>query len=433
MNTASGRPARRAEVIVVGGGPAGSATAFFLARAGIDVLVLDRAAFPRDKPCAESLSPQASRLLDELGVLSTLEMHGAQLTGMRVRAPNGATIVGEFAAAHGFRGFRDRGLAIRRTILDATLLAAARGAGARVAEQVTVRDLIHDHRRRVIGVQASDSEGPRAYEAGLIVGADGLRSVIGRRAGLIRAGPWPRRVALVTHATGIAGIESHGELHVGPRGTGYVGFANVGAGVTNVALVLPVSRAPELKGDADGFFSRWLSAQSHLVPRLHQMQQLHPVTPFGPFNTRSRRAWVPGLALVGDAADFYDPFTGEGIYAALRGAEVLAPYLAHAVRSPGDADLALAAYDRARRHEFRGKWHLERLIGTAVEWPALLNVAARSLARRRDLADLLVGVTGDFVPAAEVLRPSFVLRLLLPARQPARTGTERHPRAPSIP
>ncbi|NUR18425.1 MAG: hypothetical protein HOQ12_02720, partial [Gemmatimonadaceae bacterium] len=134
-----------------------------------------------------------------------------------------------------------------------------------------------------------------------------------------------------------------------------------------------------------------------------------------PFASRARRPWAPGVALVGDAADFFDPFTGEGIYAALRGGELLAPYLlaALAERSPLGERTALEAYARARRHEFGGKWMVERLIGTAVAFPALLERAASVLARDQSMADLLVGVTGDFVPPREVLRPSYLARLLL--------------------
>jgi len=130
-------------VIVVGGGPAGSSTAFFLAQQGFEVTVLDRARFPRDKTCSEYLSPQASRILEAMNALSEIEQSGAaQLAGMRVHAPNGATIHGEFAADHGFRGYRDRGLAVRRTILDSILLNRARDAGACVEEGVRVTDVI---------------------------------------------------------------------------------------------------------------------------------------------------------------------------------------------------------------------------------------------------------------------------------------------------
>jgi flavin-dependent dehydrogenase len=136
-------PARvDAEVIVVGGGPAGSALAFRLARAGCDVLLVDRAAFPRDKPCSEYLSPQAGRLLEDMGVLSRLEQEpSARLRGMRITAPDASTFAGSFSRVPDFTPFRPWGLATRRTILDHTLLMRAREAGVRVRERVLVRDL----------------------------------------------------------------------------------------------------------------------------------------------------------------------------------------------------------------------------------------------------------------------------------------------------
>jgi flavin-dependent dehydrogenase len=135
----------------------------------------------------------------------------------------------------------------------------------------------------------------------------------------------------------------------------------------------------------------------------------------GPFASHARRAWAPGVALVGDAADFFDPFTGEGIYAALRGGELLAGFALEALRAPTThvANRVLAAYDRARRTEFAGKWTVEKLIGAVVGSPVLMNRAARVLAARRDMADLLVGVTGDFVPAREVLRPGYLFTLFV--------------------
>jgi flavin-dependent dehydrogenase len=333
---------------------------------------------------------------------------------MEVRAPNGSIIHGEFAARHGFHGFRDRGLALRRTILDAALLDAARRAGAQVFEETLVRDLVRDATGRVTGVVASDRQGGSStLQASLVVGADGLHSVVGRRAGLIRIGHWPHRLALVTHYEGIDGMGSCGEMHVGSRGEGYAGLADVGGGLTNVAVVVPTKRKDEIRGDSPRFLRAWIDAQPHLAARFSNAHRVGPVLAVGPFNSRARVGWRPGLALVGDAADFFDPFTGEGIYAALRGGELLSIYAAECARATDSsrADIALAAYDRARRHEFEGKWRVERLIGTAVEFPAVLNRVARTLARRPDMADLLVGVAGDFVPPREVLRPGFLLRL----------------------
>jgi flavin-dependent dehydrogenase len=401
-----------AEVIVVGGGPAGSATASFLARAGVDVMLLDRAHFPREKACAEYLSPQASRLLSELGALELIEQAGpAHLKGMRIHAPNGRSFLGEFDASHGFRGFSDYGLALRRAVLDTILLDRARHFGARVVEGAAVTALVRDQGRTRGVIVRCDGE-QRAVRGRLVVGADGLRTVVGRRLGLVKAGAWPRRIAIVMHYTGIADVQAHGEMHV--FRDGYLGLADVGGGVTNVAIVVPARRAKDVHGALDHFAEGWIAARPALAPRFSGAVRLTPSMATGPFNQRARRAWAPGTALVGDAADFFDPFTGEGIYAALRGAELLTPYAFEAVRSrQANQDIALAAYDRSRRAEFGGKWAVERIVGTAVGFPALFNRAAGVLAERKDMADLLVGVTGDFVPARQVLRPGYLVRLLV--------------------
>jgi geranylgeranyl reductase family protein len=403
-----------AQVIVVGGGPAGSSTAWFLARMGIDVLLLDRARFPRDKTCSEYLSPQASKVLEKMGVLERIEESGAaQLAGMRVHAPNGKTIHGEFVADHGFRGHRDRGLAVRRIVLDSMLLDQARSAGVRVEESTRVVDVARDSTGRVTGVVTSREGNSRELGSTLVVGADGLRSVVGRRLGLIRRAGWPRRIALVAHYTGVAGDPEFGEMYVDRDG--YCGVAPVGNGLTNVAVVVPVARAAEVVVDRTEFLEDWIAERPRLARMFAHAERVGPVRATGPFATSARRAWARGAALVGDAADFFDPFTGEGIYSALRGGEMLAGYLTEATnaRTPEARDASLEQYEAARVSEFSGKWTVERLIGAAVAFPALINRAAHVLSVRRDMADLLVGVVGDFVPPREVLRAGYLLPLLL--------------------
>ncbi len=399
-------------VIVVGGGPAGSSTAFFLARAGIEVTLLDRARFPRDKTCSEYLSPQASRILSAMNALGEVEKSGAaQLAGMRVHAPNGATIHGEFVSDHGFRGYRDRGLAIRRTILDSILLDRTRSAGVDVHEGVRVTDVIRHPDGAVSGVKTIEADGGMSERrAQLVVGADGLRSVIGRRLGLIRPSRWPKRIALVAHYSGVEHDGEFGEMYVDSGG--YCGVASVDNGVTNVAVVVPASRAPEIAIDRTEFLESWIAERPALAERFVRAERVSPVRATGPFATSARRAWVEGAALVGDAAEFFDPFTGEGIYTALRGGEILSSFVSDSIRANRSSARSLREYERARRKEFSGKWLVEKLVGAAVSSPLLINRAANVLSRRRDMADLLVGVVGDFVPAREVLKPGYFLRLL---------------------
>ena len=151
----------RFDVIIVGGGPAGASTAYALARGGARVLVLDRAAFPRAKACAEYLNPQASRLLSDMGALDSVEAAGAaHLDGMIIRAPSGAALRGDFVAAHGYRAFRDRGLALRRTVLDPILVNAAVEAGVEVRFGFSVTGLVRDRSGRPAGVTGTCDREP---------------------------------------------------------------------------------------------------------------------------------------------------------------------------------------------------------------------------------------------------------------------------------
>ncbi len=398
-----------ADVLVVGGGPAGSSLAFALARRGVDVLLADRARFPRPKPCAEYLSPEASRVLDAMGALGRVERSGAAaLSGVRVRAPNGLVIAGDFVARHGFRAYADRGLSVRREVLDEILFDCARASGARVVEGLRITDLVRDSSGRVTGAKQGTGEPIRAR---FTIGADGLRSIVARRLGLARATRWPRRLALVTHYTGVREVGEQGEMHV--ERDGYVGIADVGHGATTVALVVPAARARDIARDRTAFLEAWMRSRPHLAARFSGAERVSPVVATGPFGSYSRRAWAPGAALVGDAADFFDPFTGEGIYAALRGGELLSEILVEALAARDGGEEALRAYDRARRKEFGGKWIVERVIGAVVGWPPLINRAAKRLSARKDLADLLIGVTGNFVPASEVVRWSYVWKVFV--------------------
>jgi flavin-dependent dehydrogenase len=333
---------------------------------------------------------------------------------MRVRAPDGHFADGEFASTHGFHPFRDYGLAVRRTVLDEIVLNGARVAGARVEELARVTDVTKDETGRVNGVTVIGPGGKaQNLTSKFVVGADGLRSVVGKRLGLMHTSRFfPKRLALVSHYRNVRDVGALGEMHVDHKG--YFGIVHVGGGLMNVAVVVPMSRAAEIGEGRAEFLERWIASRPHLAERFVGAERVENVRATGPFATESRPAWAPGAALVGDAADFFDPFTGEGMYAALRGGEMLAPFIVEALRgAPRNEGRALAAYETARRREFGGKWKLERIVGMAIAYPYFLNNAAKALSRRKEMADLLVGVAGDFIPTSLVLNPRFLFNLFI--------------------
>ena len=401
----------RPDVLVVGGGPAGSATALRLARAGRHVVLLDRAAFPRDKACSEYLSPEGVRHLDALGVLATLDAHGSStpLHGTNVTAAHGAALSGRFAAAGG-APFRPTGLALPRRVLDATLLDAAREAGVRVVERSTVVDVVRDG-SGIVGVTARDTTGALLrWDARVIVGADGLGSSVARRTGLRRQG-WLRRTAFVAHVADVSGLHGAADMHVGRDG--YVGLNPMGGNIANVALVIPTRDVQEVRGDVPGFFFDRLERFPGVRGRVDRGKLVREVLVTGPFDAMSRRSVTDGALLVGDAADFFDPFTGEGICAALAGAELAAGVLDAALQQSGALSAQrLARYRTLRRQRFLGKWIIERLIGYAMLSPALFDRVVARL-ERRGMANTLIGVTGDFLSPWRVLNPAFLTRMLV--------------------
>jgi menaquinone-9 beta-reductase len=400
----------RFDVLVVGAGPGGSATATHLARAGYRVAAVDRAAFPRDKICSEYMSPETVRLLDRLGVVPRLEAAGAPLRGTAVVAARGSRLHGRFPDV-GTVPSRPTGLSIARRLLDHALVEAARDVGVTVLERAAVEELLYDG-GAVAGAVVRDAAGVRrSLRARLTVGADGLRSIVARRLGTRRHGR-PRRMAFVAHVDGVAGMGDSAEMHVGRAG--YVGLNAIGGGRVNVAVVVPADRGAEARGRSEAFFLDALRAFPDLHGRVTAGSIARRVLVTGPFAAWSGRVVTEGAALVGDAADFFDPFTGEGIYSALRGAELLADTAATALAEPGTVVAArLAPYRRARRRAFAGKWAVERLIGYGMQFPALFDHAVARLGRKAGMADTLIGVTADLLPASRVLNPLFLARMLV--------------------
>ncbi len=394
------------DVVVIGAGPAGSATALFLARRGFRVTLLDRAAFPRDKACGEYLTPGAVKLLrDEIGVLPQLLDAGASvLTQETVVPQNGRA----------FSGTTDA-LACPRVVTDQVLRDAAEAAGAIVLERFNVRQILRnsDGFCGVSGIRAGGEQ--QSIRARIVVGADGTHSLLARELAVVRPIPRLQRIALVTHYR----IEQDGSgvtMHLpGDRSDACcgVGAACGPEGTRNVNIVVPQSEAPKMAGRRQDYFEERLRVSFPAVwDEVQHSIQVGPMRSVGCFGHHTRRATDDGAVLVGDAATFIHPFTGEGVYFALRGAQLAADAVSGALERGDVSARSLRSYDRARRAELLPRYRLCDLVQRVVHSPALLGWGAERLRRSEPLTDLLLRAVGDVArPAGLFSLPALRLAL----------------------
>jgi geranylgeranyl reductase family protein len=386
------------DVLVVGSGPAGAAVAAALARAGASVLLVEAARHPRPKACAEYASP---RILEELARIGL--GHGdwsdaaVPLRGMDLHV--GSTRVRLGYAERSGRARMAWGLDRRQ--YDARLAAHAAHSGATLLEETrAVRLLSEDG--RVVGARLRHSSSGRESDvrADWVVGADGARSTVARQLGVERRVVAPRRLGLVAHYTGVAGLADHGEMHVGRDW--YVGLAPTPGGELNVGMALPLDTAT---GSSAARFADAIERLPAVAERVRGTRRLTPIRGAAPIGHRVARAAGPGWLLVGDAAGFVDPFTGEGIHRALRSARAAAD----AILAGGDV---VAAYRQGRRRAFAAKSTLSWLVQGFLAVPWLIEHAVSRLEARPQAALLLGSALGDCRPATDALTPRAIMQVL---------------------
>jgi flavin-dependent dehydrogenase len=368
------------DVIVVGGGVAGSATAIHLARRGREVLLLDRVEFPRRKPCGEGLFPRGVRELRGLGVLERLpeampieclRFHGYGHTAeARLGSPESPA------------------LGISRAVLDSALLEQARRDGVAVRCGLKAAQLVDEG-------GAFDVVADSRYRAPVVVAADGLGSGLRLQAGIgVRRGT---RYGISAHVELRSPAERVVDVYFR---RGYeVYITPVGPRTANIAVLTSKPMTQTFAGDASAGLSQVLGADEVLAAGWRFIDEAMMA---GPFPVRPRRLWSRNLVLCGDAAGFFDGITGEGMSLALASARDCAEAV-DAFISTGDAK-NFRRYEAKRLALARNSELLGRLtlLLSKRQWTA--RRAIRGLGRRPQAFSRLVGVSSGEAPMRN-LRP----------------------------
>jgi len=374
-----------ADVVVVGAGPAGSATAYWAAAAGLDVLLLDKASFPRDKVCGDGLTPRAVAELVRMGVPLRAEDGWIRNVGLRVHG-GGHTVELPWPELSSYPSY---GLARRRAGLDHMLVDHARASGAKVLERTQVTGPLLDERTgRVVGVGARQDGEPVTFRAPLVVAADGVSSRLATSLGRAPRPDRPMGVAVRTYFRSPLHddpwMTSHlelwdGEPHKSDLMPGYGWIFALGDGTVNVGLGSVSSTNAATKVDYRDLFATWMAnapAEWGLTPENQDGPVRGAALPMG-FNRGP--LYGNGVMLVGDAAGMVSPFNGEGIAYGLAAGRLAAEAAAQGIArgSAAGRERAFAAYQTRMKDDLGGYYTLGRIFVKLIEHPQVMAVCTR--------------------------------------------------------
>ncbi|MGW7535963.1 geranylgeranyl reductase family protein [Amycolatopsis sp. NPDC054798] len=407
MTTSRRNPDHDAEVIVVGAGPAGSTAATYLARAGVDVLLLEKTEFPREKVCGDGLTPRGVKQLIDLGLDTSEEAGWVRSRGLRI-------LTGDLTLEFDWPDLTDYppyGVSRTRQDFDDLLAKTAVKAGARLYERTAVTGAITNASGRVVGVEAKvgPEKTPVSYRAPLVLACDGVSARLALSVGIEKNEKRPMGVAVRRYYKSPKHddpfIEGHLELwdRSDPRDPkllpGYGWAFPLGDGTVNVGLGMLSTSASFRNTDYRALLRQWLDG----TPEEWGYREENAIGKVGgaglPMGFNRTPHYRDGLLLLGDAGGMVSPFNGEGISAAMESAQLAAEAVVQALARPEgpSRERALEGYPRAVGELMGGYYRLGNVFAKLIGKPKIMHAATKyGLRVNRILPLVYKGLSGCY-------------------------------------
>jgi len=393
------------DVIIAGGGPAGSSAAIHLSTRGARVLLLEQKRFPRAKLCGEFISPECVPHFARLGLVDGMLAAGpARLTETVFYSRKGrcARVPSVWFGAGGVA------LGLSRAEMDERLLRRATAAGAQVLEETHVTELLFD-KDRVVGLRAKRDGREVTYRAALTIDATGRTRALARRARPQRHKTKPHRAALVAFKAHLEDTRvAPGACEIYFYRGGYGGLSSIESGLSNLCFIASLREVRECGADPERVMREIVcqnrrAAHALGLARVRSSWLAVSLEGFG----RHTVTPAPGLLAIGDAASFIDPFTGSGMLMALESGELAAGVIVdrlNAVRSGAGSMEIGAAYAAAYRKRFHSRLRVCSLMRRAAFVPGLAQMAIRIFGASDSLRLRLSQATRGGSPGSQKLQ-----------------------------
>ncbi len=400
------------DVVIVGAGPAGSAAALFCARQGLNVCLIEKEQFPRDKICGDAISGKSMTILKELDLLDeVVALPSARIDAVTFGNPDHDLVTIPLLGDK--RQDMPPGLVVRRLHFDYFLFKKASNEVAEVFEEYQVKKLLFEG-NQVIGVEAVSRGGNHQITilGKVIVGADGFNSVVARQTGLYEHDPAHWVVALRQYYKNVQGLDHTIELHyIDEVQPGYLWLFPVEQNMANVGIGMLHKSLKKRKVNLARAMAKAINSP-FFKDRFQQAEPLEePVGWNLPVGSKHRKNYGAGFVLLGDAAGLIDPFTGEGIGNALYSAKIASKVIAEAIQKNDVSESFLSRYDRILWQNLGDELQVSTKLQRIGRIRPLLNFVIKKAARSNHVREIISGMMANQIPKTEFANPLFYFKL----------------------